>query len=101
MKIGRVAMSMFALVLSACVLPPDYNYDDDDDYRPRERARSECADEAYDQGYRRVEVQTVRAVDRREFEVTMQGRDRSGRDVRLLCQYDSRARRARVSLINR
>jgi len=70
----------------------------EDDYRPRERARSECAGEAHDRGYRRVEVQSVRSTGRLEWEVTLQGRDKSGRDVRIRCQYDARTRRARLNL---
>jgi hypothetical protein len=90
---------MFSLVLSGClVVPPDY---DEDDYRPRERARSECAEEAHDQGYRRVDVQSVRSVGRGDWEVTIQGRDRQGRDTRLRCEYDARSRRARVSRVDR
>jgi hypothetical protein len=87
-----------ALALSSCAIPVDY---DDDDDRPRERARSECTDEAHDQDYRRIEVQSVRAQGRNQWEVTMQARDRSGRDVRLRCEYDARNRRARVSRVDR
>lgn len=89
-----LTVGMFSLALSACVVAP-YDYDEDD-YRPRERARSECADEAHDRGYRRVEVQSVRSTGRLEWEVTMQARDRSGRDVRVRCQYDARNRKARL-----
>jgi hypothetical protein len=99
MKSKLMGIGMFSFLLSSCVLvPPDF---DDDDYRPRERARSECAEEAHDQGYRRVEVKSARSVGRLEWEVMMQGRDRSGRDVRLRCEYDARSRRARVSRVNR
>ena len=88
-----------SLILSGCiVVPPDY---DEDDYRPRERARSECAEEAHDQGYRRVDVQGVRDMGRGEVEVMMQGRDRTGRDARLRCEYDWRSRRARVARVDR
>jgi len=87
-------LAMFLLVLSGCVVvPSDY---DPDDYRPRERARAECVDLAHDRGYRRIEVQTSRAVGRLEFEVALQARDRSGREVRLRCEYDARTRRARL-----
>ena len=56
-----------------------------------------AADEAHDRGYRRVEVQSVRSTGQLEWEVTMQARDRSGRDVRIRCQYDARNRRARLT----
>jgi hypothetical protein len=94
-----IGVGMFSLILSGClVVPPDF---DEDDYRPRERARSECAEEAHDQGYRRVDVQSVRAAGRGDWEVAMQGRDRTGRDARLRCEYDARSRRARVSRVDR
>ena len=98
MNVKRLGLGVFALALSGCVIPVDY---DDDDYRPRERARSQCVDEAHDDGYRRVDVQNVRNQGRGEFDVMMQARDRSGRDVRLRCEYDARWRRARVSRVDR
>lgn len=99
MHSNLIKFGMASLILSSCVVvPPDF---DDDDYRPRERARSECAEEAHDQGYRRVDVQGVRATGRGEWEVMMQGRDRAGRDARLRCEYDARSRRARVARIDR
>ena len=99
MHSNLIKLGMASLVLSSCVVvPPDF---DDDDYRPRERARSECAEEAHDQGYRRVDVQGVRGTGRGEWEVMMQGRDRTGRDARLRCEYDARSRRARVARIDR
>ena len=98
MKGKFIGVGMFSLILSSCVVPIDY---DEDDYRPRERARSECVDEAHDQGYRRVEVQSSRGTGRQEWEVTMQATDRSGRAVRLRCEYDARNRRARVSRVDR
>jgi hypothetical protein len=94
-----VKLGMASLVLSSCVVvPPDF---DEDDYRPRERARSECSEEAFDQGYRRVDIQNQRSIGRAEWEVMMQGRDRTGREVRLRCEYDARSRRARVSRVDR
>jgi hypothetical protein len=98
MNVKRLSFGVLSIALSGCVIPVDY---DDDDYRPRERARSECGDEAHDQGYRRVDVQNVRAQGRNEWEVTMQARDRNGREVRLSCNYDARSRRARVSRVDR
>ncbi len=98
MNVRQLGLGAFALVLSGCVVPMDY---DDDDYRPRERARSECVDEAFDQGYRRADVQSVRSAGRGEWDVMIQARDRNGRDVRLRCEYDSRWRRARVSRVDR
>ena len=99
MKIARFSCGLFSLALSACVVPVDYDYDND--YRPRERARSECVEEAHDQGYRRVDVLAVRARGRGEFDVDIQARDRIGRDTRLRCEYDARYRRARVSRMDR
>jgi hypothetical protein len=94
-----IGAGIFFLVLSGCaVVPPDFA---DDDYRPRERARSECVEQAHDQGYRRVDVQGVRGMGRGEWEVMMQGRDRTGRDTRLRCEYDARSRRARVARTDR
>lgn len=98
MNVKKLSLGVLAVALSGCVIPVDY---DDDDYRPRERARSECVDEAHDQGYRRVDIQSVRAQGRGEWDVTMQARDRTGRDARLRCEYDARSRRARVSRVDR
>jgi hypothetical protein len=98
MNVGRLGIAAFAAVLSGCVVPLDY---DDDDFRPRERARSECVDEAFDEGYRRADVQSVRVRARGEYEVLMQARDRSGKDVRLRCEYEARWRRARVTRVDR
>ena len=67
---GRwLRLGVAAFALSGCVIPRDY---DDDDDRPRERARSECTEEAHDQDYRRIEVQTVRQLGRGQWEVTIQ-----------------------------
>src|SRR5688500_9104862 len=88
-----------ALILSSCVVVPADH--DEDDYRPRERARRECAAEAHGQGYRRGGVQAIRSTGRLEWEVMMQGRDRQGRDVRIRCEYDARSRRARASRVDR
>jgi len=94
-----ISASIFFFLLSGCVVvPPDY---DEDDYRPRERARSECVEQAHDQGYRRVDIQNVRSQGRGEWEVMMQARDRTGRDARLRCEYEWRSRRARVSRVDR
>jgi hypothetical protein len=98
MNMRRLSFGIFAVALSACVVPVDY---DEDDYRPRERARAECVEEAHDQGYRRVDIQNVRADRRGEWEVMMQARDRTGRDARLRCEYEWRGRRARVSRVDR
>ena len=99
MKSKLIGLGMFSLVLSGCVVvPPDY---DEDDYRPRERARSECTEQAHDQGFRRVDVQSVRSVGRGDWEVAIQGRDRQGRDARLRCEYDARTRRVRLSRVDR
>ena len=93
-----IGLAISSLVLSGCVLvPPDF---DDDDYRPRERARSECTEEAHDRGYRRVEVRDVRSTGRNEWEVMMEARE-GGREARLRCEYDARARRARVTRVDR
>ena len=99
MAIRQFSDGLLALALACCVVAADYHYDED--YRPRERARSECAEEAHDQGYRRVDVQTVRSRGRGEFEVDIQARDRTGRDARLRCEYDARYRRARISRADR
>jgi hypothetical protein len=98
MDLRRLSVGVIALALSGCVASVDY---DDDDYRPRERARAECVEEAHDQGYRRVDIQDVRAERRGEWEVMMQARDRTGRDARLRCEYEWRNRRARVSRVDR
>ena len=98
MKYRGFAGALSALILSGCVVTP-YDYSDDD-YRPRERARAECVDEAHDRGYRRVEVRNVRDRGRGEWEVALEGRE-SGRDVRLRCEYDARYRRARVTRTDR
>jgi hypothetical protein len=98
MKNKPMGVGIVYLVLSGCVIvPPDF---DEDDYRPRERARSECVDVAHDRGYRRVEVRDVRSMGRGEWEVMMDGRE-GQRDFRLRCEYDARARRARVARMDR
>ncbi|GEM_PF-5549652 len=94
MKGKWLGLALVGLTLSSCVYPVDY---DEDDYRPRERARAECVDEAHDRGYRRVEVQSVRPIERGIVEVTMHGRMSTGRDVRLSCEYNLRRRQASVS----
>ncbi len=93
-----LGLGVAVLALSSCVIPVDY---DEDDYRPRERARSECTEEAHDQGYRRVDVQSVRAQGRNDWDLAIQARDRTGREVRLRCDYDARSRRARLSRVDR
>ena len=98
MGLRQLGVGVIALALSGCVVPVDY---DDDDYRPRERARAECVEQAHDQGYRRVDIQNVRAERRGEWEVMMQARDRTGRDARLRCEYEWGARRARLSRVDR
>ena len=100
MKFSWLGSGVAVLALSSCVIPVDY---DEDDYRPRERARSECTEEAHDQGYRRVDVQSVRGQGRGDWswDVTIQARDRTGRDVRLRCEYDARSRRVRMSRVDR
>jgi len=92
-----LGLGVAVLALSGCVLPVDY---DEDDYRPRERARSECTEEAHDQGYRRIDVQSVRAQGRSDWDVTIEARDRTGREVRLRCGYDARSRRVRLSRVD-
>ena len=99
MKQRSISAVICSLVLYGCVVvPPDF---DEDDYRPRERARSECTEEAHEQGYRRVDVNNVRAMGRNDWEVMMDARDRNGRDARLRCEYDARYRRARVGRLDR
>ena len=100
MNYRRLGLGVAVLALSSCVIPTDY---DEDDYRPRERARSECTEEAHDQGYRRVDVQSVRGQGRGDWgwDVTIQARDRTGRDVQLRCEYDARSRRVRMSRVDR
>ena len=93
-----ISLGMLSFVLVGCIYPVDY---DDDDYRPREHARSECVDEAYDQGYRRVDVQDVQSQRRGDWEIILQGRDRNGRDARLRCDYELRSRRVHVTRMDR
>ena len=93
-----LGLGVAVLALSSCVIPVDY---DEDDYRPRERARSECTEEAHDQGYRRIDVQTVRAQGRGDWDVAIQARDKTGREIRLRCEYDTRSRRVRLSRVDR
>ena len=95
-----LGIGVAVVALSSCVIPRDYDYDEDD-YRPRERARSECTEEAHDQGYRRVEIESVRGQGRGDWDVSIQARDRTGRDTRLRCDYDARTRRARVTRVDR
>src|SRR5215204_824209 len=98
---GRwLGIGVAVVAISSCVIPRDYDYDEDD-HRPRERARSECTDEAHDQGYRRVEIESVRGQGRGDWDVSIQARDRTGRDTRLRCDYDARTRRARVTRVDR
>jgi hypothetical protein len=94
-----IKLGMASLILSSCVVvPPDFA---EDDYRPRERARAECVEEAHDQGYRRVDIRNVREMGRGEWEVMMDARDRAGREARLRCEYDARSRRTRVARLDR
>lgn len=93
-----LGLGVAVLALSSCVIPVDY---DEDDYRPRERARSQCTEEAHDEGYRRIDVQSVRAQGRNDWDVTIQARDRTGREVRLRCDYDAQSRRVRLTRVDR
>ena len=95
---GRcLGLSIVILALSSCVIPVDY---DEDAYRPRERGRSACVDEAHERGYRNVDVQSVQAVDPGIWEVIMHGRGATGRDVKLSCEYNVRLRRASVGPVD-
>ena len=98
MNIKRLGVGIFILALSSCVIAEDYAADD---YRPRERGRSACVDQAHDQGYRRVEVQSVQSVGPARgpgiWEVKMTAMASTGRAVKLSCEYDARLRRAAVS----
>ena len=64
------------------------------------RARSECTDEAHDQVDRRVEIESVHGQGRGDWDVSLQTRDRTGRDTRLRCDDDARTRLARVTRID-
>jgi len=95
---GRcLGLGIVILALSSCVVPVDY---DKDDYRPRERGRSACVDEAHERGYRSVDVQSVLAVEPGIWEVMMHGRASTGRDVKLSCEYNVRLRRASVGRVD-
>ncbi len=101
MNIRCLSLSVVILVLSSCHLAEDFAADD---HRPRERGRSACVDQAHEQGYRKVEVQSVQSVgpDRGPgiWEVAMRGMASTGREVKLSCQYDARSRRAAVGRVD-
>ena len=96
-----LGLSIFILALSSCVVGEDYAADD---HRPRERGRSACVDQAHDQGYRKVEVQSAQSVGPERgpgiWEVAMRAMASTGREVKLSCQYDARSRRAAVSRVD-
>ena len=97
MRSKLITLGILALSIAGCSMPRDY---DDDDYRPRERGRSECTDAAHERGYRRVDVQTVRSVDRGLWEITMRATDKANRDVKLSCEYNARRREASVGRVD-
>jgi hypothetical protein len=91
-----LGLGLVAITISSCVYPVDY---DDDDFRPRERGRSECVEQAHASGYRRVDVQSARRIDRATWEIIMNGRAPNGREFKLSCQYDVARRRASVDRV--
>ena len=96
--IGKfLGLGLVVVAISSCVYPIDY---DDDDFRPRERGRSECVEEAHARGYRRVDVQSARRVDRGTWEIIMNGRASNGRDVKLSCEYNVGRRQASVGRVD-
>jgi len=97
MSVKYLGLGMVILTISSCVHPVDY---DDDDFRPRERGRSECVEEAHARGYRRVDIQSARRVDRGIWEIRMSGRAPNGRDVELSCEYNVGRRQASVGRVD-
>jgi hypothetical protein len=101
MKKGCLGLGMGILALSSCVIHEDYAADN---YRFRERGRSQCVDQAHDQGYRKVEVQSAESVGPERgpgiWEIKMRATASTGRDVKLECTYDASRRRAAVSRVD-
>ena len=104
MNIKLISIGILFLLVAGCVgiqrdvgVQQDY---DEDDYRPRERGRSACVDAAHERGYRRVDVQSVRSVDRGLWEIMMRAEDKGGRDVKLSCEYNVGRREASVGRVD-
>jgi len=101
MKGKCLVLSIVSLALASCVIRPDY---DKDDYRAREHSRGACVDLAHDQGYRRVEVQSVKSIGAKvgpgTWEVMMRGVASTGREVKLSCEFDGHRRQAALSRVD-
>jgi hypothetical protein len=102
MKKRCLGLGIVILALSSCAARDRDR--DRDDYRFPQRGRSACVDQAHEQGYRKVEVQSVQSVgpDRGPgiWEVMMHGVASTGREVKLSCTYDARSRRPAVSRVD-
>jgi hypothetical protein len=98
MKAKLVSVGIFSLVLSGCVVSPNY---DGAGNRPRERFSSECADQARGMGLRRIDVEPARPVGRGEWQAMIHATDSAGRDATLRCSYDAGARSVTVDRLDR
>jgi hypothetical protein len=102
MKSKYLSLGIVILALSSCAAR-DRNRDRDD-YRAPERGRNACLDQAREQGYRRVEIQSSESVGPTRgpgiWEITMRAMASTGREVKLACTYDAGARRAAVSRVD-
>ncbi|MGH7872200.1 MAG: hypothetical protein ACREQO_08275 [Candidatus Binatia bacterium] len=97
MKNRLISLGILSLVVAGCVGPLDY---DENGYRFGDRGTSECTDAAHERGYRKVDVQSARSVDRGLWEIMMQATDKTGRDVKLSCEYNVRLRQASVGRVD-
>lgn len=101
MKGKRLGLSVVILALSSCVVRGGH---DRDDYRSRDHGRSACVDQAQEQGYRRVEVQSVESIGATvgpgTWEVKMRAMASTGREVKLSCEYDEERRRVAVNRVD-
>jgi hypothetical protein len=104
MNVRCLGLGIVIIALSSCAAR-DRNRDRDrDDYRAPERGRSACVDQAHEQGYRGVEIQSAQSVGPTRgpgiWEFTMRGMASTGREVKLSCTYDAGARRAAVNRVD-
>ena len=104
MNVRSLGLVVVILALSSCAARDRYRDRDRDDYRAPERGHNACVDQAHEQGYRGVEVQSAQSVGPTTgpgiWEFTMRGMASTGREVKLSCEYDERLRRAAVSRVD-
>ncbi len=101
MNVRCLGLIILILTLSSCGIADHYAAGN---YRPGERGRSACLDQAHEHGYRNVEIQSVQSIGATTgpgtWEFTMRGVASTGREVKLSCEYDEQRRQASVGRVD-